>query len=79
MLHFSRRGREGLRELRKDSFVFRCDENDTEFATIDYHEPEKNHHGINKHECEKDPRMYTQDDPKKCPVKSLKYYLDKLS
>ena len=40
-LHFSRRGREGLRELRKDSFVFRRDENDREFATIDYHELEK--------------------------------------
>ena len=79
MLHFSRRGREGLRELRKDSFVFRRDENDREFATIDYHELEKNHQGLHKHESEKDPRMYTQDDPKKCPVKSLKFYLDKLS
>ena len=79
ILHFSRRGREGLRELRKDSFVLRRDENDREFATIDYHELEKNHQGIHKHECEKDPRMYAQDDPKKCPVKSLKFYLDKLS
>ena len=79
MLHFSRRGREGLREWRKDSFVLWRDENDREFATIDYHELEKNHQGIHKHECEKDPRMYAQDDPKKCPVKSLKFYLDKLS
>ena len=79
MLQFSRRGREGLRELWKDSFVFRRDENDREFATIDYHELEKNHQGIHKHECEKDPRMYTQDDPKKCPVKFLNFYLDKLS
>ena len=79
MLHFSRRGREGLRELRQDSFVFRRDKNDREFPTIVYHELEKKHQGINKHECEKDSRMYTQDDPQKCPLKSLKFYLDKLS
>ena len=78
MLHFSRRGREGLVNYGRIA-LFSGVMSDREFATIDYNEPEKNNQGINKHECEKDPRMYTQDNPKKCPVKPLKYYLDTYS
>ena len=40
-LHFCLRGREGLRELKKDSFVVTCDENGQEYVTMAHNELEK--------------------------------------
>lgn len=77
-LHFCRRGREGLRELRKDSFVLKHDENDREYVTIAYNELEKNHQGVSKHDIGQEPRMYGQDGDM-CPVKSFKLYISKLN
>ena len=44
-LHFTRRGREGLRELRKDSFRIEVDASGKEYVSMAYHEEEKNHQG----------------------------------
>ena len=40
-LHFARRGREGLRELRKDSFAVGTDSTGNEYVFQTYHEKEK--------------------------------------
>ena len=77
-LHCARRGCEGLRELGKDSFVVKVDENDREYVTIRYHELEKNHQGLNKREQVRDPRMYAQND-ENCPVKSFRKYVSALN
>ena len=46
MVHFGRRGREGLRELRRDSFQIKVEGNGKRFAILRYHEREKTRNGI---------------------------------
>ena len=77
-LHFARRAKEGLRELRKDSFEIKSDHTGTRFATIGYNEKSKKDHGEKKEFTEKEQRLYEQPDDPRCPVKSLELYLDKL-
>ena len=43
MLHFGRLGREGLRDMRKDSIVIKVDGSDKSYATMAYNELSKNH------------------------------------
>ena len=72
--HFCGRGREGLLELKKDSFVVKCDENDQDYVTAAYNEQEKNHQGIDKHDIQQEPRMYSQIRDS-CQVVSFKFYV----
>ena len=51
-LHFARRGREGLRELKKDSVVVKKDDYGQQFATIDHHKLSKKHSGTNAKDTE---------------------------
>lgn len=76
--HDCRRGREGLRDLRKDSFLVKKDEFGREFVTHSYHEKEKKKSGLSTKENEKEMRMYAQPDSPNCPVYSFKLYLEKL-
>lgn len=78
-LHFARRGREGLRELTKSSFIIHTDENGEEYVEMAYHEVEKKKQGDEKEITEKDGCMYSQRDDRNCPVKSLKLLLSKLN
>ena len=79
-LHCARWGCEGLRELRRDSFVVKVkvDENNLEYVTIRYHELDKNHQGLNKCEQVRDPRMYAKNY-ENCPVKSFWKYVSLLN
>lgn len=43
-LNMARRGREGLRDLKADSFVVREDENGCEYVSLKFNEHTKNHH-----------------------------------
>ena len=76
-LHFCRRGKEGLHELRKDSFIVGM-KNGLEYVTLAYHEHEKNHQGLDPREQEKQQYMFAQPDDPLCPVRSFKLYLSKL-
>ena len=78
-LHCAHRGCEGLRDLRKDSFTIRRDENGHRYVILAYHELEKNHQGLKKRETDRDPRMYEQQGDENCPVRSFEKYLSKLN
>ncbi|XDV52369.1 hypothetical protein PO909_021103 [Leuciscus waleckii] len=77
-LCFARRGREGNRNLSKESFVLRQDENGKEYLTLAHNPETKNH---------KDPTasdrenlrgfMFASPGDPLCPVDSFKKYLSK--
>lgn len=76
-LHFGRRGREGLRDLKKKDLVFHVDEVGVEYCTLGFNPSEKNHQGISKRDCEHDQRLYGTGGSR-CPLISLKKYVNKL-
>ena len=78
-LHCARRGCEGLRDLRRESFILCRDENGHQYVTLAYHKLEKNHQGVNRKESDRDPRMYEQLNDPNCPVASFKKYVAKLN
>ena len=47
-MHFCRRGREGLRELNKDSFVNKSDSNGRTYIILRFNQLEKNHQGYDE-------------------------------
>ena len=73
-LHFGRRGREGWRQLTKQSFALKVDPSGREYLTIIYNEYDKNHQND---ECKKQ-MMFSQPDDPNCPIKSYKKYVSKL-
>lgn len=76
-LHFGRRGREGLRELKKQHFVFKFDDHGNEYCTLSHNSLEKNYQGVSMHELNHDQRMYSTGH-EHCPLRSLKKYLNLL-
>lgn len=78
VLHFARRGREGLREMSKTSISVRQDAKGIKYATPAYNEFDKNHTGVNPKI--KDPKkvMYAEGGDN-CPVTNLEKYLQKLN
>ena len=80
MVHFGRRGREGLRELRRDSFQIKVDGNGKRFAILRYHELEKTRNGIDPNVGEHSKKMYEEPSSRDhCPLKALEFYLSKLN
>jgi len=79
MLHFGRRGREGLRDLTKTSFNIKCDDNDVEYVTMAYNELDKNHQKLLSNEPEKAQIMYAQKNDPLCPILSFRKYISKLN
>nr|XP_055042974.1 uncharacterized protein LOC129429980 isoform X2 [Misgurnus anguillicaudatus] len=78
-LHFARRGKEGNRQLKPDSFELKRDENDTEYFTMTFNEETKNHK--NPLEVDRENRrgaMFEEPGNPMCPVSSLKKYLRKI-
>ena len=78
-IHFGRRGREGLRELTKNSFKINIDDEGVEYVEIIVNELEKTKSGLNLKEKEKAGAMYSMSDSENCPVMHLKKYLSKLN
>ena len=79
LLQFARRGQEGLRELRKDSFIIRRDSKGRKYATPAYNEKEKNHNGEDPKVKDAKKIMYEQPQDPDCPVASLELYISKLN
>ena len=76
---FGRRGREGLRELKRDSFEFVEDGEGNEYAHLPFNEFDKNHCDVMDTESnETDKRIYSQNSDD-CPVASLKKYISHLN
>ncbi|XP_049889953.1 zinc finger MYM-type protein 2-like [Epinephelus moara] len=78
-LHFGRRGKEGNRALKLDSFVLKTDENGAKYFTLSFNEETKNH----KDPLERDREnrrgaMYEEPENHLCPVASLLKYLSKI-
>ena len=76
MLQFGRRGREGLRSMRKDSFLIKTDGRGRRYVTLGFNESTKNHQNNRKGENEEEQLMLEQDH--RCPVASFEKYLNKL-
>ena len=80
MIHFGRRGREGLRELRRDSFEIRVDSDGRRYAKLRYNEVEKTRNGIDQNVDEHQKKMFQEEKSSDlCPVKTLELYLSKLN
>ena len=79
-LFWCRRGREGQRNLKRESFQFHADENTRAYVTMGHDEATKNHPGgFNEAESfEKFGRMYQTDDPND-GYGALRLYLSKLN
>ena len=74
-LFFGRRGREGLRSLKKSSFDIKKDDSGVEYCEIAFNESTKNHQTSEAPGSKG--AMYATGGPQ-CPIKSLKLYLSKL-
>lgn len=77
-MHFGRRGREGLRDLTKNHFVFTRDDAGIEFVTLAFNPAEKNRQGEKVRDIEHDQRLYAVGG-ENCPLVSLRKYLNLLN
>ena len=79
LLHFARRGQEGLRELTKTSLVIKKDSRGRKYDTMAYNEREQNHRGQNLKERDTEKLMFEHPGDASCPVASLEKYISKLN
>ena len=78
--HFARRGREGLRSLKKSSFEVQTDATGKKYVAQTFNEKEKTRQGLSNKEVEKNVYMYEEpDNPERCKVRSFQLYLSKLN
>ncbi|XP_076879189.1 uncharacterized protein KIAA1958-like [Brachyhypopomus gauderio] len=77
-LHFGRRGKEGNRELRRESFVMQEDENGGKFVTLSFNEETKNHKTHQERDRELRRGAMFQCAGEMCPVASFELYVSKL-
>ena len=78
--YLARRGKEGLHELRKDSFRIGTIPGGIEFLQLTYHERTKKNQGDEDNKFRDENIILAQpENPRRCPVNSFKLYLSKLS
>ncbi|XP_031575437.1 uncharacterized protein LOC116309046 [Actinia tenebrosa] len=79
-LYWCRRGCEGQRQLRRESFTFDLDGEGKEYATMTHEEQTKNHQGgfCDKQSYENETRLYSTGETGDS-LWCLKYYLSKLN
>ncbi|XP_062568618.1 uncharacterized protein LOC134230786 [Saccostrea cucullata] len=78
-MQFVTRGLEFHHQLKRDSFVFKTDENGDEYVTLSHETKQKNWQGgIDSTENPKEKRMYAVPSAgDKCPLKTLKLFISK--
>ena len=76
MLHFGRRGREGLIHFTRDSFEELKSSEGKRYLTMSHNEEDKNHHGA---EPEKKMMMFEQEGELLCPLQSFCLYFQHLN
>ncbi|KAK6299109.1 hypothetical protein J4Q44_G00306190 [Coregonus suidteri] len=77
-LHLGRRGKEGNRQLKPNSFLIKTDKNGLRYATLAYNEATKNH--LDPRERGRESKtgfMFEQPGNPLCPVASLEKYQSK--
>lgn len=74
-----RRGCEGLRELRKNSFEIKEFENGQQYIQLTYNERSKKSQGDEPGQHPRENIILSQPGSRKCPVYSFKLYMSKLS
>ena len=79
--YMAKRGREGLRNLTRDSFNILKDHRGREYVMLAHDEATKTGQGDEEHDndTDQDNVMYEQPNSDRCPVKSFKFYLSKLN
>ena len=81
LTHFGRRGREGLRGLKKSSFKLCKDDEGRKYFSRAYNELTKNNQASSGKDKDLNMELsliYEQPDDKRCPVASMEKYLGKL-
>lgn len=73
--HFGRRGREGLRNLKKSNFIVLHDAKNRKYVTMAFNETDQN---LDTRENGMESRMY-ENSGKNCPVTSFEKYISKLN
>ena len=71
--------KEGLRALTKDSFSIKTNDEGREYLELSYNEATKKSQGDDNYEMNNQPIILSQTENAKCPVKSYKLYVSKLT
>ena len=77
-MHFCRRGREGMRSLKKNTFQVCVDDVGRQYVKYAYNQASKNHPGDLTKDFEGEKRMY-ETKSRYCPVKTFQNYIQKLN
>ncbi len=82
--YFGNRGREGLRELKRNSFIFEQAPDGREYAKLSFNPATKCNQGSESsvsamQNADKQNNMFEQPGNPRCPVKSLKKYISMLN
>lgn len=78
-LHFGRRGREGLRELKTEMIEIQSDPRGQKYATLTCNAHEKNYQGTENHQGKEHIQRMYETKKDSCPVASLQKYLGHLN
>ena len=74
-----KRGTEGTRNLKKNSFDILTNSDGREYLDLKYNESTKKSDGTDKNEIRDNPILLSQPGSCRCPVTSFKLYLEKLT
>ena len=78
MVHFGLKGREAVRDLRRDSFLFRTDEHGFKYYCLNLEECSSGKKYSEMNDWFWESRMYEEPSSDHCPVRSLSLYFSQL-